>query len=119
MTPHPDAASLLRSVGLLADGPTVWGRPVPAQGPGVFVIELPEPKATAPIELTKVGKWIERVDSLRMDGERPSSRALAGRLASFWLPSHRSSRRLATATASTNSPSPVCGARLAGGRLPF
>jgi transcription elongation factor GreA len=87
MTQPSDAASLLRSVGLLADGPTVWGRPVPAQGPGVFVIELPEPKATAPIELTRVGKWIERVDGLRMDGERPSSRALAGRLASFWLPS--------------------------------
>jgi transcription elongation factor GreA len=87
MTQPSDAASLLRSVGLLADGPTVWGRPVPAQAPGVFVIELAEPKATAPIELTRVGKWIERVDSLRMDGERPSSRALAARLASFWLPS--------------------------------
>jgi transcription elongation factor GreA len=87
MTLRPDAASLLRSVGLLADGPTVWGRPVPAQGPGVFVIELPEPKATAPVELTRVGKWIERVDTLRLDGERPSSRALAARLAAFWLPS--------------------------------
>jgi transcription elongation factor GreA len=86
MTNQPDAASLLRSVGLLADGPTVWGRPVPAQGPGVFVIELPEPRATAPIELTRVGKWIERVDGLRMDGARPTSRALAARLASFWLP---------------------------------
>lgn len=82
-----DAAALLRSVGLLADGPTVWGRPVPAQGPGVFVIELPEPRATAPVELTRVGKWLERVESLRLDGGRPSSRALAARLASFWLPS--------------------------------
>src|SRR6478752_8427668 len=83
----PDAAALLRSVGLLADGPAVWGRPVPAQGPGVFVIESPEPRAAAPIELTRVGKWIERVETLRLDGERPSSRALAARLASFWLPS--------------------------------
>ena len=71
----------------MADGPAVWGRPVPAQGPGVFVIELPAPRATAPIELTRVGKWIERVDGLRLDGERPTSRALAARLASFWLPS--------------------------------
>ena len=45
MTHDPGAAALLRSVGLLADGPAVWGRPVPAQGPGVFVIELPEPDA--------------------------------------------------------------------------
>jgi transcription elongation factor GreA len=89
MTHDSDAASLLRSVGLLADGPAVWGRPVPAHGPGVFIIELPAPLATAPIELTRVGKWIERVDTLRLDGSRPASRALAGRLASFWLASQR------------------------------
>ena len=81
------AASLLRSVGLLADGPAVWGRPVQAGGPGVFVVEAPAPLATAPIELTRVGKWIERVDTLRLDGEVPTSKALAARLASFWLPS--------------------------------
>ena len=71
----------------MADGPTVWGRPVPAQGPGVFILELSTPLATAPIELTRVGKWIERVETLRLDGERPTSKALAARLASFWLPS--------------------------------
>jgi transcription elongation factor GreA len=82
-----NAASLFRSIGLMADGPTVWGRPVPAHGPGVFVLELPAPLPTAPIELTRVGKWIERVETLRLDGERPASRALAARLGSFWLPS--------------------------------
>jgi transcription elongation factor GreA len=87
MTTTPDAAGLLRSVGLMADGPAVWGRPVPAQGPGVFVIELPAPLPSAPIELTRVGKWIERVESLLLDGERPLSKALAARLAAFWLPS--------------------------------
>jgi len=84
---HPTAASLFRAVGLMADGPVVWGRPVPATGPGVFVLELPAPLATAPLELTRIGKWIERVETLRLDGERPSSRSLAARLASFWLPS--------------------------------
>ena len=87
MTNDVDAASLLRSVGLLADGPAAWGRPIPAHGPGVFVIELPTPQTTAPIELTRVGKWIERVETLQLDGTRPTSRALAARLASFWLPS--------------------------------
>ena len=87
MTLHADAASLLRSVGLMADGPVLWGRPVPASGPGVFVIELPAPLATAPIEVTRIGKWIERVDTLRLDGERPTSKALAARLSAFWLPS--------------------------------
>jgi transcription elongation factor GreA len=87
MTHDPGAAALLRSVGLLADGPAVWGRPLPAQGPGVFVIELSAPTPTAHLELTRVGKWIERVETLRLDGERPTSRALSARLASFWLPS--------------------------------
>jgi transcription elongation factor GreA len=87
MSPGADAASLLRAVGLLADGPVRWGRPIPATGPGVFVIELPAPLPTAPVELTRVGKWIERVETLHLDGARPSSRALAARLAAFWLPS--------------------------------
>ena len=87
MTLPADAATLLRSIGLMADGPTVWGRPVPASGPGVFVVEIPAPLATAPLDVSRVGKWIERVETLRLDGERPTGKALAGRLASFWLPS--------------------------------
>jgi transcription elongation factor GreA len=84
--PAIDGPQLLRSVGLLADGPGRWGRPIAAQGPGVFVVELVAPLATPPIELTRVGKWVERVETLRLDGERPTSKALASRLASFWLP---------------------------------
>jgi transcription elongation factor GreA len=85
--PRPiDAPALLREVGLLADGPLPWGRPVPARGPGVFVVELSAPIGSAPLELTRVGKWLERVPELRLDGERPTSRALASRLAAFWLP---------------------------------
>src|SRR5580765_4351318 len=87
MTQDLSAPSLLRSVGLMADGPAVWGRPVQAQGPGVFVVEAPAPLPSAPIELTRVGKWIERVEGLRLDGEVPTSKALAARLGSFWLPS--------------------------------
>jgi hypothetical protein len=81
----PTAATLLREVGLLADGPVPWGRPVPARGPGVFVIELPAPLPRAPLELTRVGKWLERVPDLRLDGARPTSKALAARIGSFWL----------------------------------
>jgi len=83
------AAGLLRAVDLMGDGPVVWGRPVPARGPGVFVVELPATRATAPLELTRIGKWLERVPDLRLDGERPTSRALAARMAAFWLPSTR------------------------------
>ena len=81
------APALLREVGLLADGPLPWGRPVPGRSPGVFVVELPTAVPSAPIELTRVGKWLERVPGLLLDGARPTSRALAARLGSFWLPS--------------------------------
>ena len=85
--PPSSAATLLRDAGLLADGPAPWGRPIPAKGPGVFLVELAAPRATAPIEVTRVGKWIERVPTLRLDGSVPTSKALVGRMASFWLPS--------------------------------
>lgn len=82
-----NASGLFREVGLLPDGPVVWGRPVPARSAGVFVVELTAPLARAPIELTRVGKWIERVPTLTLDGERPTSKALAARMTGFWLPS--------------------------------
>ena len=62
------APALLREVGLMPDGPVPWGRPVPARRAGVFVVELPAPLATAPIELTRVGKWLEHVPTLTLDG---------------------------------------------------
>ncbi len=86
LTPRTGAA-LLRDVGLMADGPLPYGRPVPARGPGVFLIELPAPLPTPPLELTRLGVWLGRVASLRLDGEIPTSKALQARLAGFWLPS--------------------------------
>ena len=80
------AAELLRSVGLMADGPVTWGRPVPSASPGVYVIEWPEALESAPVELTLVGKWLERLHDLRLDGRRPTSREVAARLHAFWLP---------------------------------
>jgi transcription elongation factor GreA len=80
------AADLLRSVGLLADGPVRWGSPVPSRKPGVYIVELGAPLANAPLELTLVGKWLERLPGLRLDGAHPTSKALSARLASFWWP---------------------------------
>jgi transcription elongation factor GreA len=81
------AAELFRAVGLRPDGPAVLGRPFRASGGGVYVIELPAPLAAAPIEITRVGKWIERLPALTLDGEHPTSKQLATRLNAFWLPS--------------------------------
>ena len=87
MNPDRSAADLLRAVGLLPDGPVVWGRPLPPTGAGVFVIELAAPRPAAPLELARIGKWIERVPNFRLDGERPTSKAVAARIGAFWLPS--------------------------------
>ena len=80
-------ADLLRAVGLMPDGPAVLGRPTPARGPGVYVVELAAPLARAPIDLSIVGAWIERVPTLHLDDERPTGKALAARLGAFWVPS--------------------------------
>jgi len=53
----------------------------------VYVVELPAPLASAPVDLAVIGRWIERVPTLRVDGERPSGKQLAARLGAFWLPS--------------------------------
>jgi transcription elongation factor GreA len=82
----PGAADRLRSVGLMADGPVRWGNPVRAGGPGIYIVELAAPLKTAPIDHTVLGRWIERIPSLTLDGARPTARELATRLAAFWLP---------------------------------
>jgi hypothetical protein len=88
--PRPvGAAELLRAVGLMADGPVTWARPVPSSRPGVYVVEWPEPLTDAPVELTAVGSWIERLPGFRLDGHRPTSREVAARLHEFWLPGQR------------------------------
>lgn len=79
------AAELLRSVGLMADGPTTWSIPVRSNRAGVYLVELPGAGATAPIDFNAVGRWLERVPSLRLDGARPTGRELAARLHGFWL----------------------------------
>ncbi len=80
------AADLLRAVGLMADGPVPWGRPVGGRGPGVYVVELPSPPAGAPIDMGKVAAWLAHRPEIRIEGARPTSKELAARLAAFWVP---------------------------------
>jgi transcription elongation factor GreA len=78
--------ALLRSLDLMPDGPTRWGEPVRSREPGVLLVEVAGRLDEAPIDITAVKAWIERVPGLRLDGERPTPTQLAARLASFWLP---------------------------------
>lgn len=73
----------------MADGPVQWGRPARHQAPGVFVMELTTPLPSPPLDLSLIGKWLERVPDLRLDGVRPVSKDLQLRLNRFWLPSQQ------------------------------
>lgn len=84
---RPGPSELIRELGLLVDGPAQWSRPVPSRAPGIFVVELPSALADAPIDITSIRRWLERVPELTLDGERPTPQALAKRLHEFWLAS--------------------------------
>ena len=72
------AAELLRSVGLIADGPVRWGNPVRAAGPGVYLVELAEPLKTAPIDHTARGP-LDRAGPDADPRRCPAHAARAGR----------------------------------------
>jgi transcription elongation factor GreA len=80
------ASQLMSSLGLLVDGPLGWNGQLRSRAPGVFVVELPGGRPSAPIEVRAVRRWLERVPELTLDGARPTERELAQRLARFWLP---------------------------------
>lgn len=82
----PSSADLLRTVGLLADGPVIWGRRVRSAKPGVYLVEFPAAVERAPLDLALVGKWLERATGLLLDGARPTSKDLLARVARDWLP---------------------------------
>jgi hypothetical protein len=81
-----EPGALFRAVGLTPDGPARWGAPVRVAGAGVFVVEWPAPAERAPVDISAVGTWLARVETLRVDGERPTGKGLAARLAAWWLP---------------------------------
>ncbi|HYN49238.1 MAG TPA: hypothetical protein VER83_10255 [Candidatus Nanopelagicales bacterium] len=81
-----EPGALFRAVGLTPDGPARWGTPIRMAGPGVFLVQWPAPLDRAPIDISAVGTWLARVETLRVDGERPTGKALAVRLAAWWLP---------------------------------
>ncbi len=82
----PSASDLLRGLGLLPDGPVLWGSSVRSARSGVFVVEVPAPVAVAPIDFGALRLWLERAPGLLLDGEAPTPHELAARLGTYWLP---------------------------------
>lgn len=75
----------MRSLDLLVDGPARWGAPVASRAPGVIVVELPGGADSAAIDLQALRRWLERVPSLMLDGERPTPQKLQKRLNESWV----------------------------------
>ena len=73
----------------MPDGPVAWGRPAKQAGAGVYIVEYAEPVERVHLDLAVMGKWLERVPDLRLDGVRPTSRDLLNRMVSFWLPTQQ------------------------------
>lgn len=84
--PSQSAPELLRSLGLTVDGPARWGAPVASRAPGIIVVELPGGADVAPTDLQALRRWLDRVPSLTLAGERPTPQVLQRRLAQDWLP---------------------------------
>jgi transcription elongation factor GreA len=81
------AAELLRSLGLLVDGPARWEAPVPSRSPGIFIVELPNGAESAPIDVIALRRWLERVPALTLDGAHPTPQELQRWLSDRWLAS--------------------------------
>lgn len=85
---------LLNSADLKLAGRVRWSESVPSRSQGVYLVSLSDSPDvnngildSAPISLEKVRAWIDQVSTIRLDGvTRPTSEALASRLAGFWLP---------------------------------
>lgn len=79
-------ADLMRALGLAVDGPGRWGSVPPSRRPGIFAVEADRPTASAPMDIVAVRRWLERVPTLMVDGERPTPTILDRRLGEFWIP---------------------------------
>lgn len=81
----PGASELLRSLGLMVDGPARWGAPISSRAPGIFVVELPGGADALPLDNNALRRWLERVPSLTVDGQQPTVQQLGQRLGREWL----------------------------------
>ena len=87
-------SELFANVNLEFEGPVRWSHPVKNRRPGVYVVSIssdPEKhlglQSTPLISIEIIGKWIQRLPSIELDGVRnPLAVDVADRLAEFWLP---------------------------------
>ncbi len=84
--PGPSARELISGLGLLADGPVLWGAPLRSSRPGIFIVEIASPHAELPVDHHALRTWLERVPALKLNGATPTPHELAADLRRWWLP---------------------------------
>ena len=83
---------LMEAAGITLAGSAPWGDPPQLGEPGCSIIALsPDPdtkegRGEAPISSDQVAALLEVRPELRLDGSRPTTAELSGRISSFWLP---------------------------------
>ena len=85
---------LLEADSLQRSDPVPWGKQVPNDKPGIYIVSLssnPDENscflATAPIDRDIVAGWLRRAPEFKLDGKaNPSPEAVAKRLGEYWLP---------------------------------
>ena len=116
--PGPTARELLAGLGLMADGPVLWGAPLRSGRPGVFVVELAALLAEMPADHAALRTWLERVPDLRLDGGTPTPHELAADLRRWWLPGE-SVLFIGSTTKSLSGRAAALAATAIGDRRPF
>lgn len=85
---------LFNEAGLRPAGSVRWGERVPENRPGVYMVATssdPDDASgalfpNAPVSLSAVSTWLDRVPSLTLNGKRPSPEMLAAETSRYWLP---------------------------------
>ncbi|HQQ44361.1 MAG TPA: hypothetical protein PLT24_05645 [Bacillota bacterium] len=78
--------------GIEINGQVLWGEAIRDNKPGIYVVSISSnPKklktlTNPPIDSEITQDWLEKVNTLRVDGERPSNIDLIQRLSKFWIP---------------------------------
>lgn len=89
------ASALLADIGVVSSGTADWGKPVPSDSAGVYIVQLRDAPPSASrvddqheIGLAPLCDWLDRVPTLRLDGVRPTAEQLRARLGRYlWLES--------------------------------
>ncbi len=75
---------LSSSLGVTWSGPVHWGDTVHCQARGVYIVALPEPIVSAPVQTTTLNYWVKCASKMTVHGQKASNSLLLTTLGNFW-----------------------------------